>query len=671
MSSRLLSRAVLFVLIPAAALVLAAGCSKTPSPDATAEPEPAAQRETPPPPVVEMPVAPVQTPPSPAHAAERPPVEPEASATSTLPTTSSMESPAALPLPTPPAPAPQVTPGSDAAVGAMPAEPPAASVETPVVPTRRPVDDPVSTTSGPGPRPNPLRGGQQPKGATRVTVRSSEPPATAGAASTADAADTAETADQSRPKRKGKHSGERFDPIKANGAIFEGWTKPQFALVISGRQDGYVEPCGCAGLDWMKGGLSRRYSFLEQLRKDGWPVVAVDVGGQCKTFGRQAVLKYQMTVEALKQMDYSAVAYGTNDLRLPAGEVLAVTAATPGQPSVFLSANVGLFGFAAEMTGAKRIVEAGGKKIGITAVLGKKYQKEINNPQIEMSDPEQALAKLVPELKKQCDVLVLLAHATVEEARDLGKRFPEFQIVVTYGGPAEPPATPQTIDGTGRLLVEVGEKGMNVIVLGFYDDGQKLSIRPQRVPLDSRFANAAPMKLLMANYQTQLRTEGLEGLGIRPVAHPKKALLGEFIGSHKCESCHEESYKVWKKSGHAKAWETLKKADPPRDPDPECIACHVVGWSGSQFFPYESGFLTEKDTPKLVDVGCESCHGPGQKHVEAEMGSNEALQKQLREAMVVTKEEAEKRQCYTCHDLENSPDFDFKTYWPYIEHKEE
>jgi hypothetical protein len=673
MSPRLLSRVVLFILIPTAAMVLAAGCSKTPSPEASAEPEPVAQLETPPPPVVEMPAVPVSPPSNPALAADRPLVEPEEPATSAPPTVPSMEASSALPLPTPPAPAPQMTPGLDSAASIAPVEPPPASVAAPLAPTRRPVQDPVSATDEPGPRPNPLRGGQQPTGSAHMTVRPSEPPATAGTANTANVADTANTAepsDRPRPKRKGKHSGERFDPVKVNGAIFEGWTKPRFALVISGRQDGYVEPCGCAGLDWMKGGLTRRYSFLEKLRNDGWPVVAVDVGGQCKTFGRQAVLKYQMTVEALKQMDYSAVAYGTNDLRLPAGEVLAVTAATPGQSSPFISANVALFGFAAEMTGTKRIVEAGGKKIGITAVLGKKYQKEINNPQIEMIDPEQALSKLVPELKKGCDVLVLLAHATVEEADELGRRFPEFQVVVTYGGPAEPPATPQTIEGTDRLLVEVGEKGMNVIVRGFYDD-PKPSFRPQRVPLDSRFDSAPSMKLLMANYQTQLRTEGLEGLGIRPVTHPKKDLLGAFVGSHKCESCHDESYKVWKKSGHAKAWDTLKKADPPRDPDPECIACHVVGWNAAQFFPYESGFLNEKDTPKLVDVGCESCHGPGQKHIEAEMGSNEALQKRLREAMVVTKEESEKRQCYTCHDLENSPDFDFKTYWPYIEHKEE
>jgi len=551
--------------------------------------------------------------------------------------------------------------------GEPPAEPPAMQMPVGEPAANEPPLEPVSPPRDPSLRPNPLRDGSVPAGGAHIDVPVIEP------------VGMAKTPDLTKPLRGGKHSGERFDPIEANGPIFVGWSKPQLALVISGRQDGYIEPCGCAGLDRMKGGLSRRYSLFRQLREDGWPVVGVDVGGQGKNFGRQAVLKFQMTVEALKQMGYDAVAYGYNDLRLPAGEVLAVTAPAPGQKSPFLSANAALFGFAAEMTPAKRIVEAGGKKIGITAVVGKKYQQQINNPDVEMSDPETALQKVVAELKQEhCDLLVLLAHATEEESIELGKRFPEFKIVVTYGGNPEPPDRPKTIEGTDNLLIEVGEKGMNVVVLGFYNDA-KQPIRYQRVPLDSRFANASEMKLLMTNYQTQLRTDGLEGLGLRPVPHPRKGLQGKFVGSQKCESCHESSYKVWKKSGHARAWDTLKglgpnasnRVNPPRDADPECISCHVVGWHGTQYFPYESGFWSEQETPKLTDVGCESCHGPGEKHVEAEMGSDESLQKKFRQAMVLTKEEAEKQECYTCHDLDNSPAFDFKTYWPYIEHKEE
>ena len=73
-------------------------------------------------------------------------------------------------------------------------------------------------------------------------------------------------------------------------------------------------------------------------------------------------------------------------------------------------------------------------KIGVTAVLGKQYQKDIHNDEIEMSDPEAALEKIVPELKRKADYLVLLAHATMEESMELGKKFPAFNVVVTSDG---------------------------------------------------------------------------------------------------------------------------------------------------------------------------------------------------------------------------------------------
>ena len=45
------------------------------------------------------------------------------------------------------------------------------------------------------------------------------------------------------------------DALEKNGPIFVDWPQPQLALVFSGEMDGYLEPCGCAGLENQKGGL--------------------------------------------------------------------------------------------------------------------------------------------------------------------------------------------------------------------------------------------------------------------------------------------------------------------------------------------------------------------------------------------------------------------------------
>jgi hypothetical protein len=479
-----------------------------------------------------------------------------------------------------------------------------------------------------------------------------------------------------RKPRTGKYSGLPFDPIKENGPIFVDWPKPILALVITGMEDGYIEPCGCAGLDRMKGGMARRYTLFKQLRDQRWPVVGLDVGGIARGFGLQAERKFRTMVEGKLKMGYDAITFGADDLRLPAGELLSVAAGVNGQPSPFVSANVGLFGFDEGRTAKTRIIETAGMKIGVTGVLGKQFQSEIHNNEIEMSDPEAALKKVVPELKKKADFLVLLANATMQESIELGKKFPEFNVVVTAGGPGEePPATPKKIEGANAVLIEVGHKGMDAIVLGLYDDKEE-PLRYQRVPLDSRFAAAPEMKPFMEAYQDQLKAIGFAGLGLRPVPHPLQQTNGRFIGSAKCESCHEISYNIWKKSGmsaksgHRRAYQALEKLDPPRNFDPECVSCHVVGWHPTRFFPYQSGYESLEKTPELINTGCENCHGPGEKHAAVELAGSEELKLKYRKAVVVTKAESKKQQCTTCHDLDNSPDFDFETYWPYVEHYE-
>ena len=475
---------------------------------------------------------------------------------------------------------------------------------------------------------------------------------------------------------------ERFDPIKENGPIFVDWPKPKLALVLTGRQDGYLEPCGCAGLERMKGGLKRRHSMLNDLRNErGWAVAALDVGGLVKGHGplAQAELKFQTAVNALRLMEYGVIALGKSDLQIRVDYLISEGI---GDSSPFISANAALLGFDAGFTSSKRIIEAGGMKLGVTSVLGPKWQREVNNDDVAMADPQEKLTELVPALKEECDFLILLAQATREESIELAQQFPQLDVVVTADGPAEPPRELNElapIEGSEALLVEVGQKGMHAVVLGLFDDPER-PIRYQRVPIDSRFADSEAVKVLMTTYQDQLKEEGLEGLGIGPEPLPRKDLLGGFVGSEECKSCHEESYDVWKKSGHAKAWKTLLELDPPRNFDPECISCHVVGWHPQNYFPYETGFLKEDETPKLVDVGCESCHGPGEAHVKAEQGADFELQEKLQKALVITLEESQEgvttamtdqQPCMNCHDLDNSPDFHFETYWPKIEHREE
>ena len=450
-----------------------------------------------------------------------------------------------------------------------------------------------------------------------------------------------------------------FDPVKVNGQFFQGWKKPKVAIVITGRQDGYLEPCGCAGLENQKGGLSRRHAMLKELAKRGWPLAPIDVGNQVRRFGRQAEIQFSISAEALKKMGYQAVGLGPDDLRLSAGTV----AAAAQENDIFVSANASVLG----LTPTHRIFEAGGMKIGITSIIGPDLQKEVNNPEIEFQPASAALKKVLPDLEP-CDFQILLAQSSVETAQELAKAFKQFNVVVTSGGADEPPGRLMTAEGSKTPLVEVGHKGMYCVVLGLYDDARH-PIRYQRVALDSRYPNTSEMKQLMRQYQEHLKDVGWEGLELRPTPHPRAATLGKFVGAANCKECHPTAWAKWHTTKHSHATESLTKLDPPRQYDAECVSCHTTGWNPQEYFSYQTGFDGLKTTPHMVGNGCENCHGPGGNHVAAEKGKNRKKREDLRAAMRLTQAAAQDSICGKCHDLDNSPHFDFAKYWPLVEHK--
>jgi hypothetical protein len=58
--------------------------------------------------------------------------------------------------------------------------------------------------------------------------------------------------------------------------------------------------------------------------------------------------------------------------------------------------------------------------------------------------------------------------------------------------------------------------------------------------------------------------------------------------------------------------------------------------------------------------------------VAAENGNDKVLQRKLRELVARTAtgatKEAQRDSCMRCHDLDNSPKFDFDTYWDKVKH---
>ena len=456
-----------------------------------------------------------------------------------------------------------------------------------------------------------------------------------------------------------------------NQKIAEDWPKPQAVLLLTGQQHGYLEPCGCTGLDRQKGGIIRRDTLATQLRDRGWPVVPLDVGNQVRRTGRQAEIQFRVTANAFKTLGYKAVTLGFDDLHLNSSGLVQVAASDDvvKNPGMFISANTSIYDTSFWPTA--QVVEVGGRKIGITAYLGDEFKGELSgNKDITVVDPAPALQKVVQELKsKGCDYLVLLAHANQYDSEQMAAKVPGFDLVVTAGGLGEPRNVLDPIPGSSALISQVGTKGMFACIVGLFDDKAN-PVRYQRIAISSQFKDSPRMLETFKQYQEQLQSEGFEGLGVKFKTAPKP---GEFVGSEKCGDCHTTAFDIWKDSRHFHATDSIvtppnDRGAIPRHFDPECVSCHVTGWDPQKFEPFETGYWSLEKTPKLVGSGCENCHGPGSEHVAAEEdGSNVALQNRLREQMRLPLNVAEAK-CVECHDTDNSPEFKFADYWEEVKH---
>ncbi len=474
--------------------------------------------------------------------------------------------------------------------------------------------------------------------------------------------------------------------------LFYDWpkdVKPELVVLLTGEQHGYLQPCGCTSPQY--GGLERRYNFIEQLKKQrGWQVVALDVGDIAQDHGAQRLAKYVTTMKALKIMNYGAVGLGLNELKIGLVETLASYALNEKKPPV-LAANLDKES-RLDCVGEFKIVGEGTQpRLLVIGVVGQSViDKKPPDPDAKFPEGNTAVIKrlLAQPMKEKVDLRVLLYAGSIAEAKKCAETFPQFDVIVCEAEDSEPPANPEKVGNT--LVINTGHKGRSVGLLGIYRTtkaDRPFDLRYQLVPLGPEYATPEgqekghPILELYEEYARKVRDADFLGQhGKRKSSFQVDYPDATYVGSDACKKCHDVSYAIWKKSAHSDAHDTLVKAKRPslRQFDAECIICHVTG------FEYVSGFTVEKKTPKLLDVGCESCHGPGSVHVKNQnINKTDAVLNARMNPFKPVKDETPEQKnsrlwrmskaCRECHDSDNDVHWDkdwFTKKWKLIEHYE-
>ncbi len=409
----------------------------------------------------------------------------------------------------------------------------------------------------------------------------------------------------------------------------------RLAIVYTNDVRGEIRSCGCATHDL--GGLGRRATFVKVFRDtteaDMLLVDAGDFFSSSINYGKE---KADLTLKSMALMNYDAVVPGENEFGFGIDYFKERTRAVGLH---VIASNV--FDVASDslvFPASREVKLASGLRVGIAGVVSPslKMPPQVTAGSIEVRDPLTSVQSQVDALRSRTDVVVVLAHMTRTEAQRLAEALKGVDVVVNGHDGLPPRHVKRWGDA---YVVQVAAKGMYVgVASARLGDDKKISyLSSWSAGLGKMYGDDEAIAKLFNAYDMDV------------VAREKAALPPStavtFAGAEACQACHAPIFEQWKSTRHAHAFDVLTAQN--RQFDRDCTPCHTTG-----FFK-TGGFVNASATPQLSSVQCEACHGNGAQH---------AKDPTVKTDMVA------KTACRTCHTSEQTPDFDFATFWARIDH---
>ena len=426
----------------------------------------------------------------------------------------------------------------------------------------------------------------------------------------------------------------------------------------------YYRPCGCNANS--AGGLARRAALFADLRKEPTPLLVCSAGdfyGTADVFNES---KSRFVARMMGELGYDAIGLGEMDLNFGLNTLVADV--RDHELPVVCANLVAKERIRAQGPAAKtadrlgtafapyRIVTKAGARVGFVGLISPSVREQPKADDktatpdaavYEIKDPLEIAKSVVPELRPQCDVLVLLAHMGEDEATTLVTAVPGIDLVVLGHDPQGRPITPRKIGST--TVLRAAHQGQNIgelsVKLG--PDHHIADIFNRLHVMGASYRDDPVMAKRVEQFDEENRKLQKELFAKQEVQGDNPAAShGPYLGVGACQACHADAFEVYTHTRHAHAYSTLASQFVHRDTN--CVGCHVTGFGEPGGF---EGVRVRGASVDLIDVQCEACHGPGANH--ARDGSYRATAIQS---------------CTKCHTPNDDPDFDFATDWPKIQH---
>ena len=413
--------------------------------------------------------------------------------------------------------------------------------------------------------------------------------------------------------------------------------------------NGRLEPCGC--FTGQFGGLTRLQTVLNAEVSQG--ALRVDVGDAIGGHEDYDLIEYGYILRAFAAMKYDALNIGQHEAQFTADQLRAIKNTSPVP---ILSANLLDRTSRQPIFDSYRIVQRGAYRIAIIGVLDPRGLDQNLGYGLIVGDMESAIERCLAELRGKADMIVLLAFTDETTLTQLAQQFYECQVIL--GGKVSQPA--QELIRANRSLIYFvtnESRALGILHLQLLK-GAPLQVTSNEIRLlHDKIPQDPAIHEMMQSYReevrhTRLAVDDTNNLSADMV--PGVRIVATYVGTDKCIACHKTAAAVWATSTHAHAFASLM--DRKADADPKCISCHTVGFGDT------SGYRREFGADKLIDVGCESCHGPGSLHVREKQGDT---------SINFTFRPLDAGDCQQCHHGEFSRPFDWDTFWPLVKHGRE
>lgn len=291
-------------------------------------------------------------------------------------------------------------------------------------------------------------------------------------------------------------------------------------LLYSGEEQGQLGAHGC-GTEQI-GGLAHRQTLLSDLNTKYNAALNLHTGNLIDGADPNAEWVYQIGLSALTTMNTDVMCLGPNELALSRETLSALHSDYPELN--FVCANM-----TPRIAQPYQICSISSMNVAVVGLVSQMYNQSIST--VELVPPQTALTLMKAELHSNSDIVVVIFHASQEEARALAAAVPWIDVLIVASNRQTKivgTATKPILIGKTRLVTNATQ-GAAIGVLALDSPGQV-----QQIAVSERIAPDEELSQVLSLYHQLSESDELE-----PDSSIEKARAIHITYFHKqgCQKC--------------------------------------------------------------------------------------------------------------------------------------